>query len=115
MRRRTMKKVLADDAVDMVLIATRHNLHADMVLAALGAGKHVLVEKPLAINAEELVRIEQFYREHHDAPLLLTGFNRRHSRYLQEITKHTSVRQTPHDRSLYDECGLYPTRSLGAY
>ena len=89
------EKVLADDAVDMVLIATRHNLHADMVLAALGAGKHVLVEKPLAINAEELARIEQFYRDHQDAPLLLTGFNRRHSRYLQEIAKHTTERQNP--------------------
>lgn len=89
------EKVLADDAVDMVLIATRHNLHASMVLAALGAGKHVLVEKPLAINAEELSRIELFYREHHDAPLLLTGFNRRHSRYLQEIAKHTTARQNP--------------------
>ena len=89
------EEVLADDAVDMVLIATRHNLHADMVLAALKAGKHVLVEKPLAINAEELVRIEEFYREHRDAPLLLTGFNRRHSRYLQAIAKHTTARQNP--------------------
>lgn len=89
------EKVLVDDAIDMVLIATRHNLHADMVLAALKAGKHVLVEKPLAINAEELVRIEEFYRDHQDAPLLLTGFNRRHSRYLQEIAKHTTARQNP--------------------
>ncbi len=89
------EKVLADDAIDMVLIATRHNLHADMVLAALKAGKHVLVEKPLAINTEELARIEQFYRDHQDAPLLLTGFNRRHSRYLLEIAKHTTARQNP--------------------
>lgn len=89
------EKVLADDAVDMVLIATRHNLHADMVLAALKAGKHVLVEKPLAINTEELEKIEEFYRDHQDAPLLLTGFNRRHSRYLQEIAKHTTARQNP--------------------
>lgn len=89
------EKVLADDAVDLVLIATRHNLHADMVLAALQAGKHVLVEKPLAINAEELVKIERFYREHEKAPLLLTGFNRRHSRYMQEIARHTSARQNP--------------------
>ena len=89
------EKVLVDDAIDMVLIATRHNLHADMVLAALKAGKHVLVEKPLAINTEELAKIEEFYRDHQDAPLLLTGFNRRHSRYLQEIAKHTTARQNP--------------------
>ena len=89
------EKVLTDDNVDLVLIATRHNLHADMVLAALQAGKHVLVEKPLAVNTEELVKIERFYREHEKAPLLLTGFNRRHSRYMQEIAKHTSARQNP--------------------
>ena len=89
------EKVLTDNAVDMVLIATRHNLHAEMVLEALRAGKHVLVEKPLAISMDELAKIEAFYRENKDAPALLTGFNRRHSRYLQEIAKHTNVRQNP--------------------
>ena len=89
------EKVLADDAVDMVLIATRHNLHAEMVLAALRAGKHVLVEKPLAINPEELEKIEEFYQENPNAPALLTGFNRRHSRYMQEIVKHTNARKNP--------------------
>ena len=89
------EKILSDENVDMVLITTRHNLHAQMVLQALKAGKHVLVEKPLAINEDELSQIESFYKENTDAPLLLTGFNRRHSQYLQEINKHTSKRINP--------------------
>lgn len=88
-------KVLSDENVDMVLIATRHNLHADMVIRALQAGKHVLVEKPLAINESELTEIEKYMEAHSDAPLLLTGFNRRHSKYLQEIAQYTSQRSNP--------------------
>lgn len=87
--------VLQDKEVDAVLITTRHNLHKDMVLAALKAGKHVLVEKPLAVNREELAEIEAYMAEHPQAPLLLTGFNRRHSRYLQEIARHTAKRINP--------------------
>ena len=54
--------VLADPEIDAVLIATRHNLHAPMVLEALEAGKHVLVEKPLALEQEDLKRISEFYK-----------------------------------------------------
>lgn len=74
-------KVLEDPEVDAVLIATRHHLHGRMVLAALQAGKHVLVEKPLCLTREELDAVEAFYdRKEEDAPALLTGFNRRFSR-----------------------------------
>ncbi len=71
--------VLSDEEVDAVLIATRHNLHASMALQALQAGKHVLVEKPLALTQEELDAIEAFYteRDSQASPVLLTGFNRR--------------------------------------
>lgn len=89
------EKILADPDVDMVLITTRHNLHAPMVLQALQAGKHILVEKPLAVSEAELREIERFYGENDHAPLLLTGFNRRHSRYAREIAKHTAGRIAP--------------------
>lgn len=71
--------VLADPAIDLVLIATRHDLHADMVLRALMADKHVFVEKPLALDDEELSRIEEFYAVNPNGPMLMTGFNRRFS------------------------------------
>lgn len=89
------KKILDDKSIDMVIITTRHNLHAGMVLQALQAGKHVLVEKPLAITESELEQIEQYAKNNPDMPLLLTGFNRRHSKYLQEIGRVTSKRVNP--------------------
>jgi predicted dehydrogenase len=71
--------LLGDDALDLFLIATRHDLHASLALRALEAGKNVFVEKPLALTDEELEAIERFYRETPDGPVLMTGFNRRFS------------------------------------
>ena len=51
------KEILNDPEVDTVMITTRHNLHAKMVLESLQAGKNVFVEKPLCLNAEELEQI----------------------------------------------------------
>ncbi|UZX02297.1 Gfo/Idh/MocA family oxidoreductase [Arthrobacter sp. CDRTa11] len=47
------QRLLADDAVDVVYVATPHAQHHQMVLAALHAGKHVLCEKAFTINARE--------------------------------------------------------------
>lgn len=80
------QQVLADPEVDAVIITTRHNLHGSMVLAALKAGKHVLVEKPLALTEQELAHIKAFYQQgDRPLPLLLTGFNRRFSVYARQI------------------------------
>ena len=68
---------LDDPQIDLVLIATRHDLHAEMVLASLMAGKHVFVEKPLSMTEEGLEAIEAFYAANPNGPLLMTGFNRR--------------------------------------
>lgn len=89
------QELINDKDIDIILISTRHNLHANMVLKALNAGKNVLVEKPLAINKNELDSIVDFYKDKENAPLLLTGFNRRHSKYLQEINKYTKQRKNP--------------------
>ena len=70
---------LDDPQIDLVLIATRHDLHAEMTLAALNAGKHVFVEKPLAMTEKGLEAIEAFYATNPSGPLLMTGFNRRFS------------------------------------
>lgn len=69
--------VLADPAVNAVLIGTRHADHARMVIAAFDAGKHVFVEKPLCLTEEELDAILAAYRAHEAQGLrLMVGFNR---------------------------------------
>jgi len=71
------EKVLEDDKVNAVVIATRHNLHARQAAAALSAGRHVFVEKPLALDEEGLEEVRKAYAGAHK--ILMVGFNRRWS------------------------------------
>ncbi len=87
--------ILSDEKVDLVMICTRHDSHAKMTLQALEKGKHVFVEKPLAISEEDLKPIEEFYEGDGKKPLLMVGFNRRFSKYVQEIKVHTDKRINP--------------------
>jgi len=92
------KEVLADPEIDAVLIATRHNLHGTLALAALKAGKHVLVEKPLTLKREELAELQSFYNDDDvddGKPILLTGYNRRFSPYAQRMKELLSKRTAP--------------------
>lgn len=77
------REILADSAVNTVFIATRHDSHADYVLKALAAGKHVFVEKPLCLSEEELEGICEAYRGGHSQ--LLVGFNRRFSPLARQL------------------------------
>ncbi len=89
-------EVFKDESVDAVIIATRHDSHASLALRALQAGKHVLVEKPLALNEKELETIEAFYEGRSKTkPILLTGFNRRFSIYAQKIAELLENRSNP--------------------
>jgi predicted dehydrogenase len=67
--------VLMDPDVNAVVITTRHDSHARLVCEALRAGKHVFVEKPLALRIEELTDIEA--AQSSGKSLLMVGFNRR--------------------------------------
>ena len=73
----TVEDMLSDTEVDAVLITTRHGQHASLVIDALNAGKHVFVEKPLALTYGELEAIEKAYRDNNQT--LTVGFNRRFS------------------------------------
>ncbi len=53
----SIEDVLADADIDVIHIATPHYLHVDMAVAALVAGKHVVMEKPVAISREDLSRL----------------------------------------------------------
>jgi predicted dehydrogenase len=71
------KEVLADDDIDAVLIATRHNLHAPMTIEAAKAGKNVFVEKPMVLNREEVEQIQEVISQ--TGIKYTVGFNRRYS------------------------------------
>jgi predicted dehydrogenase/threonine dehydrogenase-like Zn-dependent dehydrogenase len=80
------REILQDDDVDLVMIATRHHQHGEMVIESLKAGKHVFVEKPLAMSTKNLDEIVSVYRQCHKAETSLTvGFNRRFSPHVQKI------------------------------
>jgi predicted dehydrogenase/threonine dehydrogenase-like Zn-dependent dehydrogenase len=91
------QEVLNDPEIDAVIIATRHNLHASMALEALRAGKHVLLEKPLALTALELESITRFFADagSNPTPILLTGFNRRFSPHVLRIAECLESRTNP--------------------
>lgn len=79
------QEILKDQEVDMVIVTTRHNLHAKMVLETLQAGKSVFVEKPLCLNLDELNQIEEAYQQAGKNLTLTVGFNRRFSPFATKL------------------------------
>jgi predicted dehydrogenase/threonine dehydrogenase-like Zn-dependent dehydrogenase len=88
--------VLDDPEVDALLIATRHDSHAALVLKGLERGKHVLVEKPLCLTRTELGAIEAVVERLGDrCPVLMTGFNRRFSPHVRALKALADGRSQP--------------------
>ena len=83
-----LRDVLTDPAVDMVVIALRDDLQADVSIQALEAGKHVYVEKPLARTPEEAADIKAAVTK--SGKRLAVGFNRRYAPMYQAIKKRIS-------------------------
>jgi predicted dehydrogenase/threonine dehydrogenase-like Zn-dependent dehydrogenase len=77
------EEVLGDDSINTVAIVTRPDLHARQVVAALGAGKHVFVEKPLCLTEEELSEIAGAYTT--ASRMLMVGYNRRFAPFVVEL------------------------------
>jgi predicted dehydrogenase/threonine dehydrogenase-like Zn-dependent dehydrogenase len=81
-------RIFADPEVDAIVVTTRHDSHASFVCQALAARKHVFVEKPLALNREELLRIRMAYAAAQESgwtPILMVGFNRRFAPQVQRM------------------------------
>ncbi|MFN3998549.1 bi-domain-containing oxidoreductase [Algoriphagus sp.] len=89
------KVILQDSEVDAILVTTRHDSHARFVIEALNSGKHVFVEKPLAINFEELEKIITVLNQEETKGSLMVGFNRRFSPHIQAIKSHLGVSPGP--------------------
>jgi len=80
--------IFANDQVNTVVIATRHDTHAGFVVRALEAGKHVFVEKPMALTLDQLAAIQAAYEAqlaHGRAPAVMVGFNRRFAPLVQRL------------------------------
>ena len=71
------EEVLADEEVDAVVVATRHDSHAELAQAALRAGKHVFVEKPIGISRDEIDSLRDVALR--SDPVFTVGYNRRYA------------------------------------
>ena len=78
-------RVWRDDDVDAVLICTHHDSHPDLAVAAAEAGKHVFVEKPLALTVAECERIEAAVAR--AGVQLMVGFKMRFMPLIQEVRR----------------------------
>jgi predicted dehydrogenase/threonine dehydrogenase-like Zn-dependent dehydrogenase len=87
------EEILGDKDIDAVFITTRHNLHAKMAMAALRAGKAVFLEKPMALNKEELDGL--ITTIHETQKPFMVGFNRRFSKFAREAKKQLAERINP--------------------
>jgi predicted dehydrogenase len=86
-------EILSDPDIDAVLIASRHRDHASQAVAALEAGKHVFIEKPMAITLDECRAISDAVES--SGKRLMVGFNRRFAPYYVEMKKNLAGRKTP--------------------
>jgi predicted dehydrogenase len=92
------QEILGDPNVNTVVIATRHTAHAQQVIAALRAGKHVFCEKPLCVSEPELaevIRACEMARIEGFNPLLMVGFNRRFSPMALELRNFVARSKEP--------------------
>jgi predicted dehydrogenase/threonine dehydrogenase-like Zn-dependent dehydrogenase len=94
-------ELFAQKEINTVVIATRHDSHARLASEALRSGRHVYVEKPLALSREQLTEVETAYAEsaaQGTAPVFLVGFNRRFSAHVRRMRE--LLRETPSPKSL---------------
>jgi len=96
-----------DPEVNTVFIATGHSSHADLVCRAIESGKHVFVEKPLGMNAEQVARIVAAAQNHPELHVMV-GFNRRFSPHVQKIKQLLAGRSEPLAMHLACNAGIVP-------
>jgi predicted dehydrogenase/threonine dehydrogenase-like Zn-dependent dehydrogenase len=102
-------EVFSDPGVQVIFSITRHELHAKHVVKALRAGKHIFVEKPLALTFDELEEVEAALREAPEPrPLLMVGFNRRFAPAVAEVKKHFAAVKAPLTVSVRFNAGAIP-------
>jgi predicted dehydrogenase len=102
------EELFAEKEVNTLVIATRHDSHARLAAEGLSRGRHVYVEKPLALNREQLAEVETAYAGSATqvaAPILFVGFNRRFSPHVQRMCEMLRAVQGPKSLSLQMNAG----------
>ena len=100
------KTILEDDEIDLVFVTTRHNTHANMVCEVLEAKKHVFVEKPLALNYDELNKVVETYNKSNHK--LMVGFNRRFAPLAMKMKSLVGNSNTPINIIATMNAGMIP-------
>ena len=98
--------LLGDSAIDTIVVTTRHDSHAEWTVRALEAGKHVFVEKPLALSIEELDRVATAMAS--PSSLLCVGFNRRFAPLVRRAREALADRTGPMVVSMMVNAGRLP-------
>ena len=91
-----------------VVISTRHDSHAEYVCSALASGKHVFVEKPLALNNVELQAIQAAYANSGGTAAVMVGFNRRFAPHVIEMKRLLAARAEPPSMVMTVNAGAIP-------
>ncbi len=104
--------VIDDPDINTVVISTRHDSHARFVIAALEAGKHVFVEKPLTLTRTELEAVQaacgKAATPGGGAPVLMVGFNRRFAPHVLAVKQALSGRNEPKHFLMTVNAGAIP-------
>ncbi len=104
-------ELLKDDKINTIFITTRHNNHSQLIIESLEAGKNVFVEKPLAIDMEQLSQIVKVCNKlsnENKMPHLMVGFNRRFSPFIQDIYKKIKGRSSGIAMNMTINAGALP-------
>lgn len=104
-------EILKNPSINVLAVATRHSSHSDAVVKGLNARKAVFVEKPLAINTEQLEVVKGAYgraTEAGESPLVMVGFNRRFSPYVSPVKSWLDKRSEPASLILLMNAGAIP-------
>ncbi|WP_343539401.1 bi-domain-containing oxidoreductase [Sphingobacterium thalpophilum] len=103
------KEIVSDKDVDIVFITTRHNSHAKMVCEVLASGKHVFVEKPLALSEAQLDDIINLYNS--QSKTVNVGFNRRFAPLALKMKQLLGQGNTPMNIIATMNAGFIPSNS----
>lgn len=104
-----IQPMLTNEKINTVVIATRHDSHADLLIKALQHHKHVFVEKPLAITLAQVDAIEHTYTTVADPKILMVGFNRRFSPLTQQVKSLLKTTQGPKSFIMTVNAGFLPS------